>query len=82
MAIDKVRSGACRWVVLCCMLLACYAAPANAQFKLQETFEGTTAPGWTLSNSAILTAPSIDAAGSGWLRLTAAAWHRKGPGPQ
>jgi hypothetical protein len=63
---------------LCCMLLAGYAAPANAQFKLQESFEGTTAPGWTLSNSAILTAPSIDAAGSGWLRLTAAANNEKG----
>jgi Outer membrane protein beta-barrel domain len=78
MAIDKVKCGACRWVALCCMLLACYAAPANAQFKLQETFEGTTAPGWTLSNSAILTAPSIDAAGSGWLRLTAAVGTEKG----
>jgi hypothetical protein len=63
---------------LCCMLLACYAAPATAQFKLQETFENTTAPGWTLTDSAILTAPSIDAAGSGWLRLTAAVGTEKG----
>jgi OmpA-like transmembrane domain len=63
---------------LCCMLLAGYAAPANAQFKLQETFEGTTAPGWTLSSAAILTAPSIDASGSGWLRLTAVANNQKG----
>ena len=63
---------------MCCMLLAGYAAPANAQFKLQESFEGTTAPGWTLSSSAILTAPSIDAAGSGWLRLTAGAINEKG----
>jgi hypothetical protein len=63
---------------LCCLLLACFAAPANAQFKLQETFEGTTAPGWTLTDSAILTAPSIDAAGSGWLRLTAAVGTEKG----
>ncbi len=63
---------------LCCMLLAGYAAPADAQFKLQELFEGTTAPGWTVSNSAILTAPSIDAAGSGWLRLTAVVNNEKG----
>jgi hypothetical protein len=63
---------------LCCILLAVYAAPANAQFKLQQLFEGTTAPGWTLSNSAILTAPSIDVAGSGWLRLTAAVNNEKG----
>ena len=54
----------------CCLLLAGYVAPANAQFKLQQDFKGTAATGWTLSNSAILTAPSIDAAGSGWLRLT------------
>jgi hypothetical protein len=63
---------------LCCMLLTGFAAPANAQFKLQESFEGTTAPGWTLSNSAFLTAPSIDAAGSGWLRLTPVATTTKG----
>jgi hypothetical protein len=60
------------------MLLASYAAPANAQFKLQQTFEGTTAPGWTLSDAAFLTAPSIDAAGSGWLRLTGVANNEKG----
>jgi hypothetical protein len=52
---------------LCCALLAAYAASANAQFKLQQTFEEATA----LSDASFLTAPSIDAAGSGWLRLTA-----------
>jgi outer membrane protein with beta-barrel domain/centrosomal CEP192-like protein len=60
------------------LLVTGYAAPASAQFKLQQTFENTTAPGWTLSNSALLTAPSIDAAGSGWLRLTAAVGSEKG----
>jgi hypothetical protein len=59
-------------------LLAGYVAPASAQFKLQQDFEGTTAPGWTLSSSAILTAPSIDAAGSGWLRLTDTGGTEKG----
>ena len=63
---------------LTCLLAAVLAGPARGQFKLQETFEGTTAPGWTLTDSAILTAPSIDAAGSGWLRLTAAATNQKG----
>jgi hypothetical protein len=63
---------------LCCLLLAGFATPANAQVKLQESFAGTTAPGWTLSDSAILTAPSIDAAGSGWLRLTDAVTNVKG----
>ena len=61
-----------------CLLLMGFIAPASAQFKLQEDFKGTTAPGWTLSNSAILTAPSIDAAGSGWLRLTDTGKNEKG----
>ena len=56
--------------LFCCLLTAGYVAPANAQFKLQESFEDTSAPGWTISGDAFLTAPSIDAAGSGWLRLT------------
>ena len=63
----------------CCLLLAGYVAPASAQFKLQQDFKGTTAPGWTLSNSAILTASSsIDAPGSGWLRLTDTGGNEKG----
>ena len=44
---------------LSCLLLTSYVTPATAQFKLQQDFKGTTASGWTLSNSAILTAPSI-----------------------
>jgi len=60
------------------LLLAGYVAPASAQFKLQQDFRGTTASGWTLSSSATLTAPSIDAAGSGWLRLTDTGGTEKG----
>lgn len=56
------------WLLALC--LAAHFSPAGAQFKLQQTFTGTTAPGWTLSGSAFLTAPSIDPAGQGWLRLT------------
>src|ERR1700722_17870244 len=63
---------------LSCLLLTAYVTPATAQFKLQQDFKGTTASGWTLSNSAILTAPSIDAAGSGWLRLTDTGGTEKG----
>jgi hypothetical protein len=63
---------------LSCLLLAGYVAPASAQFKLQQDFTGTTASGWSLSGSAILTAPSIDAAGSGWLRLTDTGGTEKG----
>jgi len=66
-----------KWL-LCCALLLGSTPPAQAQFKLQEAFEGTTAPGWTLTDSAILTAPSIDPAGSGWLRLTPVAGNAKG----
>jgi hypothetical protein len=66
----------------CCLLLAGYVAPASAQFKLEEDFKGTlattTMDGWTLSNFAIMTAPSIDAVGSGWLRLTNTGANEKG----
>lgn len=50
--------------------LAAHLSPASAQFKLQETFTGASAPGWTLSGNALLTAPTIDPVGQGWLRLT------------
>lgn len=56
------------WLLALC--LAAHLSPASAQFKLQQTFTNTAAPGWTLSGSAFLTAPSIDPAGQGWLRLT------------
>jgi Domain of unknown function DUF11/Outer membrane protein beta-barrel domain/Bacterial lectin len=57
-----------RWLLA--LSLAAYIAPVSAQFKLQQSFMNTTAPGWTLSGNALLTAPSIDPAGQGWLRLT------------
>ncbi len=51
------------------------ASGAQAQYTfLNAPFTGTTAPDWTFINAAgdgpILTAPSIDTAGNGWLRLT------------
>jgi uncharacterized repeat protein (TIGR01451 family) len=57
-----------RWLLA--LWLAAHIDPASAQFKLQQTFTNTTAPGWALSGNALLTAPSIDPAGQGWLRLT------------
>ena len=60
------------------LLLAAGAGPVHAQFKVTQSFSSTTAPGWTLTGNAFLTAPSIDPAGSGWLRLTAAANFEKG----
>lgn len=65
-------------LILVCLLVTGFAVPAKAQFKLQESFENTTAAGWTLSSSALLTAPSIDPSGTGWLRLTAAIQDEKG----
>ncbi len=67
-------------VVGYCLALALLAhvSPALAQFKLQEAFTGTTAPGWTLSGNALLTAPSIDTAGQGWLRLSDTGNNEKG----
>ena len=45
----------------------------GASVLLHETFMGTQAPDWTLTNSAQLTAATgIDAVGSGFLRLTSA----------
>jgi hypothetical protein len=65
-------------LLLICLLPAGFVAPASAQFKLQEDFKGITAPGWTLTSPALLTAPSIDAVGSGWLRLTDTGGNEKG----
>jgi len=61
-------------LALVLLLLAAPVAQAQYQF-LNEPFTGTTASNWTFINAAgdgpILTAPSIDLAGNGWLRLTA-----------
>ena len=60
--------------------LASLATPVHAEVSLTETFTGTTAPGWEpLLGSATLTAATgVDAAGSGWLRLTDAVNDRAG----
>ena len=58
--------------------LALAATPALAQFKVQQSFTQATAPGWTITDNAILTGGSIDPAGSGWLRLTPALNNQKG----
>ena len=44
-------------------------ATSLAQADIRETFTGVAAPGWTISDNSALTAPGIDPAGSGWLRL-------------
>jgi uncharacterized repeat protein (TIGR01451 family) len=65
------------------LVLAClFPAASWAQsVNLVETFKNTTAPNWILgptTGGASLTAPSVDAAGSGWLRLTTAANNQSG----
>ncbi|MEI6290764.1 MAG: sortase [Chloroflexota bacterium] len=49
-------------------------SPAKALFTINETFSGTSAPGWNLSGDAVLTENTIDSGGAlnGWLRLTSA----------
>ena len=47
-------------------------ASATSPFPLTEGFTGTSAAGWTLSGSAVLTANGGDTPGDGWLRLTPA----------
>jgi len=47
-----------------------YAAPLRA--VIEENFTGSTAPGWNISGSAVLTGNGvIDPVGDGWLRLSA-----------
>lgn len=65
-----------RRLATCALLaLGLVAGSAQAQFKLNASFQGTSEPGWTISSnnadSGVLTAANgIDPAGSGWLRLT------------
>lgn len=65
-------------VLLLGLMFAAHLGTAAAQFKLQQSFMGTTAPGWTLTGNALLTAPAIDPVGQGWLRLTDTGGYEKG----
>jgi hypothetical protein len=55
------------------LALVSFASSAFAQVSFNESFTGTTAPGWIFGGTGYtptLTAPSLDNAGNGWLRLT------------
>ena len=78
MMLVAFRFHACRNAALLLLSLLTWMTPAHAQFKITQSFTGTSAPGWTLDDNAILTAPSIDAPGSGWLQLTQAVGNQKG----
>jgi hypothetical protein len=57
------------------MACAAWSTPAHAAFfSIDEAFTNSTAPDWVLTGAAKLTAPSIDAEGDGWLRLTETGW--------
>lgn len=44
--------------------------PAWSQAEVKGDFTAASAPGWSLAGVAAPTAPSLDPAGAGWLRLT------------
>ena len=69
-----------RALLLAASMTGMLAAPAAADVYVSESFTGATAPGWTLSGTAVLTsaAGGVDAGGSGWLRLTAAGTSQTG----
>ncbi len=53
------------------VVLSVGARPAVASsILLNESFTGTTAPGWKMTGPAKLTAGTVDTPGNGWLRLT------------
>ena len=57
--------------LVCALSLA--PAAARAQFPITQSFEGSSAPGWSLLGTAALTGTgAIDPVGQGWLRLTSA----------
>lgn len=59
------------------LLFASGSAPAGV--SVTESFQNSTAPGWTFIGSAVLTGNGvIDSAGAGWLRLTSAAGTQAG----
>ena len=57
-----------------CLIALVEPSQVMAWEALEETFTGPTLtdPAWTLTDDAALTAPSVDLAGDGWLRLTGA----------
>lgn len=57
-----------RWPIL--MLLLLLAGSAHAQFPYSQSFKDVSAPGLVLAGVSRLTANTVDAPGSGYLRLT------------
>jgi hypothetical protein len=65
------------WLLLCLSLLSLPYA-VRAQVLIEESFKNTTSPAFTLRDDAVLTATAGDAAGEGYLRLTANAPNQRG----
>ncbi len=57
-----------------------FATPVQAAFTfpLTETFKGSSATGWVLGGTSILTSGNADPNDNGWLRLTRAATYQAG----
>ena len=51
---------------------------AAFSFPLSESFTGSSAPGWVLGGTTILTSGNGDPAGNGWLRLTSKSTYQAG----
>jgi|GEM_PF-3373980 len=63
-----------------CLIALVEPSQVMAWEALEETFTGPTLTdtAWTLTDDAALTAPSVDLAGDGWLRLTGAESNQRG----
>lgn len=60
------------------LILTLGLATSASAVSLNETFMNSTAPGWNLVGTAVLTSGGVDPAGAGWLRLTSNANNQAG----
>jgi uncharacterized repeat protein (TIGR01451 family) len=68
-----------RRLELALALIFAVGLPTSASaVSLNETFMNSTAPGWNLVGTAVLTSGGVDPAGAGWLRLTTNAGNQAG----
>jgi hypothetical protein len=70
-----IPSGKCRALAL---IFAVGLPTSASAVSLNETFMNSTAPGWNLVGTAVLTSGGVDPAGAGWLRLTTNAGNQAG----
>jgi uncharacterized repeat protein (TIGR01451 family) len=66
------------WILGVLLMLLIPGTSSAQTFPLNESFKNSSATGWTLGDSAVLTSGSADPAGDGWLRLTNNTGDQKG----